>query len=211
MAKKRSKKPTKAAGGKREGARASAHATPRTALVLGSPVPSAGSTPAAVTPPPTPPKQRWIGLPPNSKIRAKAAAICAMKIQGHDNDTIATQLGLSVRSLRQYLWIAGKNGWLKTDDPHEYAESVIIHKVVKGLEELVDARDKDGLPRQSVIMESAAGLGIFKDHSKQDAAPVQQANVLTINVVMPDGVPSAVRPGTGGGVPSYVEGETVGA
>jgi hypothetical protein len=133
-----------------------------------------------------------------------------MKIQGFDNEEIASKLNLSVRSLRQYLWIAGKNGWLKTSDPHDVAEYEITHGVIKGLKELVDYRDPDTkLPRQEVILRASEGLGIFKDHSKQQQEAVPNGNVLTVNVVFPEGPRAEMRPGTTIGVASYVEGEVV--
>lgn len=214
MARKATKRRSKnAAGGKH--APKQAQAAPRTAGEArppGTPTSPGSSVPAVVPPslPDSPRKQKWTDLPEDSRIREKAAAIVAMKIQGFDNEEIATKLNLSVRSLRQYLWIAGKNGWLKTSDPHDVAEYEITHDVVKGLKELVAYRDKEtGLPRQEVILRSAEGLGIFKDHSKPQQEQVNHGNVLTVNVVFPEGPRDEMRPGTTAGVASYVEGEVL--
>lgn len=216
MARTAIKKRVGATGGKRKGADMALQAAPSAAPALSSPttpLPVGSSLPAVIPPVDTPVtqkrqrKQRWLALPKKSKIRAKAAAIMAMRIEGRSNDEIAEALNLSVRSIRQYVWIAGKNGWLRTDDPHEYAESVLIHKAVKGFEELLDSRhERTHLPDKEVILESMKGLGIFKDQTKTEAPVNQQANMLTINVVMPEGAVSTVRPGTVAGVPAYVEG-----
>lgn len=214
MARKATKKRASAAGGKRVHR---AHAAPRTAEAPSSPgtPPSPGMSVSAIAPPAPPVtqetrerKQKWTDLPENSKIREKAAAIVAMKIQGYDNDEIAAKLNLSVRSLRQYMWIAGKNGWLTTSDPRDVAEFDIAHQVVDGLRVLVNHRNALGLPDKEVILKSAEGLGIFKD-AKQPVEQAAPSNVLTINVVMPGGERPEVRPGTTLGVGAYVEGEEV--
>jgi DNA-binding transcriptional regulator LsrR (DeoR family) len=143
-------------------------------------------------------------------MRAKAAAIMALKIQGHTNEEIAEQVGLSVRSLRQYLWIAGKNGWLTIHDPHEYAENVLLHRVVSNLDELLHARNAiTGLPDKEVTLELAKrGLEPFKERP-MEAPVVQQANQLSINIVMPEGKLPQMREGSGGGAAAYVDGDVV--
>lgn len=155
-------------------------------------------------------KRRWTGLPKKSKIRAKAATICAMKIQGHSTDEIAEHLGLKPASVRQYMWIAGKNGWLTTQDPHDIAEYELTHRVVSNLDELLHARSAiTGLPDREVTLESAKGLGVFRDHNKPQEEINQQANMLTINIITPEGVRGEVRPGTTRGTPAYLEGDIV--
>src|SRR6187549_8259 len=96
MARKTIKKRSKnAAGGKH--ATKPAHAAPRTAGEARSPgtPPSPGSSIPAVVPsslPDAPRKQKWTDLPEDSRIREKAAAIVAMKIQGFDNEETAAKL-----------------------------------------------------------------------------------------------------------------------
>lgn len=221
----KSKKPTKATGGKRS----KGQAAPRAAKVTGSQgnTPPPGTTLPAVIPPAldmsSPPvraeialiqrqqKQRWTKLPKKSKIKAKVAAIISMKVQGMSTDEIATQLGLKPASIRQYMWIAGKMGWLTTHDPHDVAENVLVHRAVSNLEELLHSRNiVTGLPDKDVTLETIKGLGIFKDYSKQPEQANQQANVLTINFLTPPGgqLP-AVRVDNVGGQPAYVEAEIV--
>lgn len=181
--------------------------------------PSAGTSLPAVIPPyvlaeaalqKRQQKQRWTGLPKKSKIRAKAAAICALKIQGYSTDEVAEKIGLRPASVRQYLWIAGKNGWLTTQDPHDDAEFRLTHRVVSNLDELLHARSSvTGLPDKEVTLESAKGFGVFRDHSKPQEENNQQANMLTINIITPEGPAAQMRKGTTGGVPAYVEGECV--
>lgn len=226
---KTSKKPAKATGGKRRHTKP--QAAPRAAKASGSqgtPPPPGTTLPAVVPPPPldltSPPvraeialierqkKQRWINLPAKSKLRAKVAGIIALKVQGLSTEEIGQKLDLKPASIRQYMWIAGKNGWLTTNDPHDVAENVLIHRAVSNLEELLHSRNVvTGLPDKEVTLETIKGLGIFKDHSKQQESPNQQANVLTINfLVPPSGGPlPTVRDENVGGVPAYVEAEVV--
>lgn len=222
MARKAIKKPSSATGGKQAiptGVKApkDAQAAPRAAEAVSSPVLPGSSLPAVIppVPPPTVPKKRHQSqkgskLPGTPKMRARVAAIVALQIQGFTSKEIAEKLGFAEASIRQWKWMAGKYGWLKTDDPHEHAENVIIHKVVKGLEELVDYRDPDTkLPRQEVILEASKGLGIFKDHSKPQEVVAQQANMLSVNLVFPEGSRPEMRAGTQGGIPAYIDVEAV--
>lgn len=227
----RSKKPVKAAGGKKVSPKL-VKAAPSTAVADSSPVslpPQVTSDPATVVPDaalvPAKPsnalvleerqkekqKQRWTNLPENSKMREKAAQIMALKIQGHDNDEIAKAVGLSVRSLRQYLWVAGKNGWLTVADPQDTVDYELAHRAVSNLDELLHARDcTTGLPDKEITLATLRGTGIFRNH---DAAPAVgnsgQQNVLQINITSPTGTVTEIRPGSMQGAPAFIEGEKV--
>lgn len=156
-------------------------------------------------------KQRWTSLPANSKMRAKAAQIMALKIQGHDNDEIAKAVGLSVRSLRQYLWVAGKNGWLTVADPQDTVDYELAHRAVSNLDELLHSRDGlTGLPDKEITLATLRGTGIFRNHdAKPNDVAVGQQNVLQINIQTPVGVNTVIRPGSMQGAPAFVEGEKI--
>ena len=225
MARKTIKKPIKAAGIKQTIQKANTpkdvQAEPSTAQIVSSPAtpPPAGSSLPAVIPPAIAAeyalqerqrKQKWTGLPKRSKMRAKAAIICAMRIQGRTNEEISEATGLTSKSIRQYMWIAGKNGWLTVQDPHDYAENILLNSVASNLEEWLHARDsRTGLPDKEITLELAKrGLNPFKEQLAE--APVnQQANMLSITIQMPEGAVGQVRPGTTTGVPAYSEGEFI--
>lgn len=156
-------------------------------------------------------KQRWTNLAPNSKMRAKAAQICALKIQGKDNDEISKIVGLAPRSLRQYLWVAGKNGWLTSADPQDDVDYRLAHRAVSNLDELLNARDvRTGLPDKDITIQTLRGTGIFRNHDAKPAEGTQgQQNVLQINIQTPTERVSVIRPGTMQGVPAFIEGEQV--
>lgn len=226
MASKTIKKPAQATGGKQA---RKAHAAPRAAGAAsspGSPSSPGQSLPAVIPPDLSSPavvaeialqerqrKQKWTSLPKTSKIRALIAKATAMRIDGMSTEEIATALNVKPATIRQYRWIAAKKGWLTTSDPHDYAENILVHRAVSNLEELLHARNAvNGLPDKEVTLETVKGLGIFKDHSKPEQAVNAQANMLTINVVLPQGTAlPQVRPGNAGGSPAYVDGSVVDA
>lgn len=152
-------------------------------------------------------KQRWTNLPQKSRMRKKAAIIVAMRVQGHTNEEIAKAVGLAERSLKQYLWIAGKNGWLNTYDPNDDLEFNLAHRVVSNLDELLHARHgTTGLPDKEVTLETAKGIGLFKNHDIAKTEVMPQQNILQIQIQIPEGANlPKLRAGTTGGVPAYLE------
>lgn len=154
-------------------------------------------------------EEKWIGPERPTKLRKTVAAIIALKVQGCSNNEIAEQLNLKPKSISQYMWIAGKKGWLNTADPHTYAEHALVHRVVDNLHDLLHARNMvTGLPDKEVTLEAAKGFGVFKDHSKTEQAPVAPG-VLAIQVVLPTGDLPKVRAGAISSTPNYVEGSVV--
>ena len=146
-------------------------------------------------------------IPKNSVIRQKALAIMAMRLAGHDNETIAKELQLSQGSLNQYLWMAGKNGWIPRKrgfaDPKDSLEFSLAHKVVKNLGDLLDSEDAE--TKKEVTLEVAKGT-LFKRFSDQNAqAP--QTTVLAVRIEMPAGEPTIIRERTTGGRGRWIEGE----
>jgi DNA-binding Lrp family transcriptional regulator len=154
-------------------------------------------------------------LPKNSVVRQKALAIMAMRLAGHSNEEIAKDLGLSERSLNQYLYMAGKRGWIPRKkgfvDPKDEIEFSLAHKVVRNLSEAMDddtRNEKTGMPvKTEVALEVAKGT-IFKKFSDAgQAAP--PTNVLAIRIEMPPGPPQEIREGTTGGRGRWIEATVV--
>ena len=146
-------------------------------------------------------------MPKNSVVRQKALAILALRLAGHDNETIAKELNLSERSLNQYLWMAGKNGWIPRKrgfiDPKDDLEFDLAHKVVKNLGDLLDSDDAE--TKKEVTLEVAKGT-LFKRFGDQNTqAP--QTTVLAVRIEMPAGEPTIIRDGTTGGRGRWLEGE----
>jgi hypothetical protein len=160
-------------------------------------------------------KQKWTskGLPKRQKMRNTVAAILAMKVQGYTTNEIADQLQIKAASVRQYLFIAGREGWLDSRDPHEIAHSQLVHRAVSNAEEWLHARDaRTGLPDKEFTLEAMKGFGVFGTGPAQQQES-QATNVLAIQITMPAstaGLPQ-MRDGNAGGVPAYHEGEIIGA
>ena len=156
-------------------------------------------------------------LPKNSVIRQKALAIMAMRLAGHDNEDIARELELSERSLNQYMWMAGKNGWIPRKrglvDPKDELEFSLAHKVIRNLDDAMDddtRNTKTGMPvKTEVALEVAKGT-LFKRFGEQNSAIVQTA-VLAVKIEMAPGTPTQVREGTTGGVGRWIEADVVDA
>lgn len=157
--------------------------------------------------------QKWTGLPKKGKVRKTVSAIIALKVQGYSTNEIAEHLSLKPASVRQYMWIAGRNGWLNTQDPHEKAHSELVHRAVSNLEEWMHARDaRTGLPDKDITLAAASGLGIFGGNAPAQQQEHQATNVLAIQITMPTGsnLPS-MRDGNAGGVGAYIDAEVVSA
>jgi hypothetical protein len=156
--------------------------------------------------------KKWAVIPAEGKIHQTVKAIQVLRQDGFSTQEISEKLGIKPASIRQYMWIAGKNGWLNPLDPYERAHSELVHRAVSNAEEWLHARDgKTGLPDKEFTLEAMKGLGIF------GSGPAQQSeqghtNVLAINITMPTGgnLPT-MRDGNAGGVGAYVDGEIVNA
>lgn len=157
--------------------------------------------------------QKWTHLPRTGKVQKTVGAILALKVQGFSTAEIAEQLGIKAASVRQYLWIAGKNNWLTTHDPHEVAHSQLVHRAVSNLDEWLHARDgRTGLPDKEITLESLKGLGVFGGASPAQQNDQGHTNVLAIQITMPvsgtAGLPQ-VRQGNAGGAPAYIDGQVL--
>ena len=137
-------------------------------------------------------------------------AIQVLKQEGFSTQEISEKLGIKPASIRQYMWIAGKNGWLNPLDPYEKAHSELVHRAVSNAEEWLHARDaRTGLPDKEFTLEAMKGFGIFGSGPAQQSEQ-QATNILAIQITMPQGgnLPQ-MREGNAGGSPAYVEGEVL--
>jgi hypothetical protein len=165
--------------------------------------------------------------PKDSRIYKAAVAYVALKAQGLKGPQIAEELGLEVTTLRQYVHIANKKGWLNIDsfaDPEDKLEIVLAGKAVRNINTVLDETmvDEDsGVALVSgrasdMALEVAKGLGYLKQHQVTKGTTETQVGVaLKVEVMMPinpqTGQPSSiqVRPGSVGGKP-YFDAEVIG-
>lgn len=145
-------------------------------------------------------------LPGNSVVRQKVLAIIALRLQGDSAEQIGKTLNLTTASIRQYLYLAGKNGWLskRAIDPTDRLEFEISQKVVRNLDEMLDSENTER--RDTATLKTAEGM-LFKRFAEQtQAAPLA---VIGIKVEMPAGATTTMREGTTGGQERWLEGTTI--
>lgn len=149
-------------------------------------------------------------LPSNSLVRQKVLAIISMRLEGKDNDEIAKVLGISPNSIKQYMYLAGRNGWLKNKavDPNDRLEHEIAHKVVRNLDEMLDSPDESR--RDVATLKTADGM-LFKRFAEQQGQ-AQPLAVIGVRIEMPaNGTMPTIREDTTGGTPRWAEGEVIDA
>lgn len=122
----------------------------------------------------------------------------------HDRSEIAKQLGISDRTLRQYIYEARKAGLVGSlADPAAEIEFGIVPKAVRNLDAMLDAGDAELKERATMkVLDNT----VFKP-VVGNAAPSMG---LQINIVQPEGAPLAIREGTIKGTANFLEGETDG-
>lgn len=181
------------------------------------PLPTAvTSTPLATTQlAKVPKKQDKNVLPKNGLVKKKAMAILALRIDGWTNDEIAAELNIKTKSVNQYIYLAGRNGWLARrdgsviGDAKDDVEMNILPRVLRNLKEFLDSDDED--VRKEVTLKTAEGT-LHKRFANETVNPTQMT-ALTINIVQPpsNGPQAQIREGTTHGVPMFVEGQVVSA
>ena len=125
--------------------------------------------------------------------------IIAFRLGGMADAEIATYLKISPKSIGPYIYRAGKNGWLSFNSSREAIEFGMAHKVLRNLDELLEARDKD------TTLEVAKGT-MFKEFGAEGAAVPLQQTAISIRIEQPQ-TQQAMRPGTIGGMNPVIEGE----
>lgn len=170
------------------------------------------STPRKWTerPPEGHPDRSWY-LPDNSKVRTIALQIIAMRINGMEDEEIATALKISKNSISPYIYRATKNGWLDIDyDPKQRVQLQVMHKVVRNLEEGLDSRRvlNTGMGERTAVALKIAEGTIFKTFG-DEGQQRQGSTVVAVQIVMPDGPRQVIREETTGGTPAYVDATVV--
>jgi hypothetical protein len=160
-------------------------------------------------------QQPWY-RPPDSKARTKANQIAILTAAGHDDRAIAKKLKTTDASIRQYRYLAKKNGWVNDDGEPVDIEAEFAHsidrKVVRNISASLDGRMMNH-QQFDMTLAAAKGRGHFKNHTDAKQEQVGGMNVVAINVVMPvvgsedqkqlTDIPESQV----GGQPAYLEGE----
>lgn len=156
------------------------------------------------------PKNVHYALPKNSVVRQKAMAIMAMRLAGYDDEVIGKEIGITGKTVKHYLYLAGRNGWLPRRtgliSPQDDIEYNLAHKVVRNLEEMLD--DKGNIKRRDLAALEIAKGAIFKKFGQEETVQVQQT-LVAFRIEMPAGISMAIREGTTGGTPNFVEADVI--
>lgn len=147
-------------------------------------------------------------MPPDSKVKAVALNIMAMRAAGKSDEDIAAELHISPKSISPYVYRAAKNGWLSADTPYDRVKVELLHQVIDRLNEGLKDKTR-GRPRvRTTIALKMAEATLFKEFD-QTSTP-QQSTVVSVNVVMPTmGERPQMRDDCAGGVPNFIDAEAV--
>ena len=115
--------------------------------------------------------------------RNRILQIMALRAKGLNYQQVAEKLGLSYQYVRNLVWRAGKEGWLKFEDPLERFENEILPRVVDNIDYWIAQKDK------KMTIEAAKGGGIFKSHQTMKIEGGAPSQVLALKIEMPPGAP----------------------
>lgn len=157
-----------------------------------------------------PVKKAFWDVGKDSVVYAQAQKILALRATGIDDKAIADAMDLSLQTVHNYCYIAGKNGWLtEFANAKDQIEFGIMPKVVRELEAGLDdtARHVTSQMKVStqVALKIAEGTLFKKFEQASDGQPI--SNVIAIRIDQAPGTVMEMRAGSGGGTPAYVEGE----
>lgn len=137
-----------------------------------------------------------------------------MRVAGLTDAEIARGLDMSEKTIAPYLYKAGKNGWLKSEDPRDLLEYQMMHKVVQRLDEALDDDTRayaSGMPvKTTVALKVAEGTMFKKISGEGEAKPPSVAIAIQIQGMPMAGAPN-VDASQVGGTPIYVDGEVADA
>jgi hypothetical protein len=140
----------------------------------------------------------------------KVLVIISMRLEGKDNEEIAAALNIKPASVNQYMYWAGKYGWLSKDavDPNDRLTHELSHKVVRNMDEALDSDDEERRDRMTVKVAEGVLFPRYKDQ-QQTVAPMTMLGVKIEFSHPPGEALPKVREGTTGGEPLWKEGEVV--
>lgn len=115
--------------------------------------------------------------------KSRILQIMALRAKGLNYQQVAEKLGLSYQYVRNLVWRAGKEGWLKFEDPIERFENEILPRVVDNIDYWIAQKDK------KMTIEAAKGGGIFKSHQTVKIEGGAPSQMLALKIEMPPGAP----------------------
>jgi len=159
-------------------------------------------------------KQSWY-RPADSKARKLVDKIVVHRAAGRNDHDIAKLLKTTEQSIRQYVYLGKKNGWLDDEgEPVNVEAELALNidaKVVRNISASLDGQMTNWQTHEMTIA-AAKGRGMFKNHEKSEGGQPVMAPVA-IQIVMPalaEGQQRMEIPANMiGGTPAFVDGEVV--
>lgn len=170
----------------------------------------------SVTPPdaeivPAVVKKPFWDVSKDSKCYGTTMKILAMRVAGIDDKTIAETLKLSMQTIWNYCYIAGKNNWADTfANAKDQIEFAIMPKVVRELEAGLDDQTRhvtSGMPVAKQMALAIAAGTVFKKFDQAVGSDRPISNVIAIRIEHAPGAAVEVREENIGGIPAYQDGE----
>jgi hypothetical protein len=142
-------------------------------------------------------------------VRETAVKIMGMRLAGATEDEICQVLGLLKETVKNYIYIAGRNGWLTYHSAREQIENSIIPKVLQNIQEGLDdthRNEKTQMQVKTLVALKVADGTVFKGFDT-GTGQVSAPTMIAVKIEMPIGPVPQVREGTTGGAGAYIEGE----
>ena len=157
------------------------------------------------------PKKPFWQVGKDSKQYEQAMKILAMRTAGLDDKAIADAMGLSMQTVWNYSYIAGKNGW-STDfaNAKDQIEFGIMPKVVRELEAGLDDRTRHVTSGMTVSQQMALKIAegtVFKKFEQVGGDGTVVNNIIGIKIQTVPGAVTEMRVESGGDTPAYCDGE----
>jgi hypothetical protein len=156
-------------------------------------------------------KQAWY-RPADSKARKHFEKIAIMRAAGRNDAEIAKKLKTTEASVRQYVYLAKKNGWVDDEgEPIDLEAELAINidrKVVRNISASLDGQMTNWQTHEMTLA-AAKGRGMFKSAVADGGNAPNVMSVVQIQIVNPSVGASdqMVVEENVGGVPAYIEGE----
>lgn len=145
-------------------------------------------------------------IKPGGDAHKKALKAAAMRLAGHGSEAIAAALEMTVGSLRNLMYRAGRQGLIDWDSPKEELEGVLWPAALQNMKAFLDdEKNPDRQERATFKVHDGMVKALYADRGGD---PAQMVTMIGIKI---EPVPGAapVRAGMIGGAPAYVDGETV--
>lgn len=158
------------------------------------------------------PKKAFWDVGKDSVTYERCMQILAMRAAGIEDKDIAANLKLSMQTVWNYCYIAGKNNW--TDEFANAKDNIkfrIMPKVMREIEAGLSDRhrnEKTGVQVATAVALKIAEGTVFKEFGDVGTQQVNN-NIIAIRIETVPGQQMEIRAGAIAGTPAYAEGEVV--